>query len=48
LIACRDGEIVECVRFAANDWVDPDPLPAIRAPEEREFCLTRLSAIAAA
>jgi glucosamine 6-phosphate synthetase-like amidotransferase/phosphosugar isomerase protein len=48
LVACRDGEIVRRARFAANEWIDPDPLPAIRAPEEREFCLSRLSAIAAA
>jgi glutamine phosphoribosylpyrophosphate amidotransferase len=48
LIACRQGEIVEQVHFDAREYVDPDPLPAVRAPEEREFCLTRLNAIAAA
>ena len=29
------------------DYVEPDPLPAVRAPGERDFCLTRLAAIAA-
>jgi glutamine---fructose-6-phosphate transaminase (isomerizing) len=48
LVVCRNGEIVDREKFAANEYVDPDPLPAIRAPQEREFCLTRLSAIAAA
>jgi asparagine synthetase B (glutamine-hydrolysing) len=48
LIACRQGEIVEQVHFDTREYVDPDPLPAVRAPEEREFCLSRLNAIAAA
>jgi glucosamine 6-phosphate synthetase-like amidotransferase/phosphosugar isomerase protein len=48
LVVCRDGEIVERADFEAREWVDPDPLPAVRAPEERESCLTRLSALAAA
>jgi glucosamine 6-phosphate synthetase-like amidotransferase/phosphosugar isomerase protein len=48
LVACRAGKIVERVSFRAQEWVESDPLPAIRAPQEREFCLTRLNAIAAA
>jgi len=48
LVVCSEGEIVQRVRFDAREYVDPDPLPAVRAPEEREFCLSRLSAIAAA
>jgi glucosamine 6-phosphate synthetase-like amidotransferase/phosphosugar isomerase protein len=48
LLVCRGGEVVLRRRFRANEYVDPDPLPAVRAPEEREFCLTRLASIAAA
>lgn len=48
LLVCRGGEVVLRTRFRANEYVDPDPLPAVRAPEEREFCLTRLASIAAA
>ena len=48
LVACAAGEIVHRVRFEASDYVDPDPLPAVRAPEEGDFCLNRLRAIAAA
>jgi glutamine phosphoribosylpyrophosphate amidotransferase len=48
LLACRAGTIVDRTRFDAREYVDPDPLPAVRAPEEREFCLSRLNAIAAA
>jgi len=47
LLACRGGEVVEQERFRANEYVDPDPLPAVRAPEEREFCLRRLATIVA-
>ena len=36
-------------RFAPRpQFVEDDPLPAVRAPHERDFCLTRLAAIAAA
>jgi glucosamine 6-phosphate synthetase-like amidotransferase/phosphosugar isomerase protein len=46
--ALAGGEVVRRERFRPDlDYVEPDPLPAVRAPGEREFCLTRLAAIAA-
>jgi glucosamine 6-phosphate synthetase-like amidotransferase/phosphosugar isomerase protein len=48
-LALRNGEIVRRERFRPDvDYVEADPLPAVRAPGEREFCLTRLAALAAA
>jgi hypothetical protein len=48
-LALADGEIVRSERFRPDlEYVEPDPLPAVRAPGEREFCLTRLAALAAA
>jgi glucosamine 6-phosphate synthetase-like amidotransferase/phosphosugar isomerase protein len=48
-LALRGGEIVHRERFRPDlDYEEPDPLPAVRAPGEREFCLTRLAALAAA
>jgi glucosamine 6-phosphate synthetase-like amidotransferase/phosphosugar isomerase protein len=48
-LALRNGEIVRRQRFRPDvDYVEADPLPAVRAPGEREFCLTRLAALAAA
>ena len=36
-------------RFVPDlEYVEHDPLPSVRAPQEREFCLTRLAALAAA
>src|SRR6266498_5155339 len=47
-IAVRDGEVVRQERFRPDhDFVD-EPLPAIRAPGEREACLSALAALAAA
>jgi glucosamine 6-phosphate synthetase-like amidotransferase/phosphosugar isomerase protein len=46
--ALSGGEVVRRERFRPDlDYVETDPLPAVRAPGEREFCLTRLAAIAA-
>jgi glucosamine 6-phosphate synthetase-like amidotransferase/phosphosugar isomerase protein len=46
--AISGGEVVRRERFRADlDYVEPDPLPAVRAPGERDFCMTRLAAIAA-
>jgi glucosamine 6-phosphate synthetase-like amidotransferase/phosphosugar isomerase protein len=46
--ALVDGEVARRERFRADvDYVEPDPLPAVRAPGERDFCMTRLAAIAA-
>jgi glutamine phosphoribosylpyrophosphate amidotransferase len=48
-LALRAGEIVRRERFRPDlDYVEADPLPAVRAPGEREFCLSRLAALAAA
>jgi glucosamine 6-phosphate synthetase-like amidotransferase/phosphosugar isomerase protein len=47
-LALRNGEIVRRERFRPDlEFVEDDPLPAVRAPGEREFCLTRLAALAA-
>jgi asparagine synthetase B (glutamine-hydrolysing) len=49
LCALRDGKIVRRDRFRPDmSFVEDDPLPPVRAPGEREFCLTRLASIAAA
>src|SRR5689334_10804835 len=46
--AIGGGEVVRHERFRPDlDYVEPDPLPAVRAPGERDFCMTRLAAIAA-
>src|SRR3954470_6428576 len=46
--ALAEGEVRRRERFRADlAYVEPDPLPAVRAPGEREFCMTRLAAIAA-
>jgi len=48
-LALRGGEIVRRERFRPDlDYIEDDPLPAVRAPGEREHCLTRLAALAAA
>jgi glucosamine 6-phosphate synthetase-like amidotransferase/phosphosugar isomerase protein len=49
LLALKDGALVHRERFRPDrGYVEERPLPAVRAPEEREFCLTRLAALAAA
>ena len=47
LVSLCEGKVVERARFRPQRFVEDDPLPAVRAPEEREFCLTRLAALAA-
>jgi glucosamine 6-phosphate synthetase-like amidotransferase/phosphosugar isomerase protein len=45
----RDGKVARREAFRPDrSYVEADPLPAVRAPEERDFCLTRLASIAAA
>jgi glutamine phosphoribosylpyrophosphate amidotransferase len=47
--AVRDGEIVRQERFRPDhEFVEDDPLPAVRAPGEREACLSALAVLAAA
>jgi glucosamine 6-phosphate synthetase-like amidotransferase/phosphosugar isomerase protein len=48
LLALRDGAVVRRERFRPDhDYVESDPLPAVRAPAERDFCLSALAALAA-
>ena len=49
LLAVENGRIVGRQRFRPDfDYVEDDPLPSVRAPQERDFCLTRLAALVAA
>jgi glucosamine 6-phosphate synthetase-like amidotransferase/phosphosugar isomerase protein len=49
LLSLEDGRVARRQRFRPDlDYVEPNPLPSVRAPHEREFCLTRLAALAAA
>jgi glucosamine 6-phosphate synthetase-like amidotransferase/phosphosugar isomerase protein len=48
LVSLRNGDVAARKRFRVKEFVENDPLPAVRAPQEREVCLTRLAAIAAA
>jgi glucosamine 6-phosphate synthetase-like amidotransferase/phosphosugar isomerase protein len=48
LLALRAGTIESCEPFHARAYLEEDPLPAVRAPQEREFCMTRLARIVAA
>jgi hypothetical protein len=40
--------VAERARFRPQRFVEDDPLPSVRAPEEREFCLKQLAALASA
>jgi glucosamine 6-phosphate synthetase-like amidotransferase/phosphosugar isomerase protein len=45
----KEGDIVLRSRFKPDlSYVEENPLPAVRAPREAEFCLSRLAALAAA
>ena len=47
-LASKDGSIHARERFRPDlDYHEDDPLPAVRAPGEGDFCLTRLAALAA-
>ena len=48
LLVLRGGRVDRRARFKARPYDEQDRLPAVRAPEEREFCLRRLATIAAA
>jgi glutamine phosphoribosylpyrophosphate amidotransferase len=48
LLALTDGRVLQTSQFRPHRYVDPDPLPAVRAPGERETCLSRLASLAAA
>jgi glutamine phosphoribosylpyrophosphate amidotransferase len=48
LLKLKDGGIVRKERFRPDlEYVEVDPLPTIRAPQERDVCLSRLAALAA-
>jgi len=47
LFALCEGRIAAQARFKSKRYVEADPLPAVRAPGERENCLSRLAALAA-
>ena len=48
-LAVQDGEIVRQERFRPDhEFVEEEELPAVRAPGEREACLSTLSALLAA
>jgi glutamine phosphoribosylpyrophosphate amidotransferase len=46
-LVLEGGKVASRRRFRVSAYVEEDPLPAVRAPHEREFCLTRLAGIAA-
>jgi glucosamine 6-phosphate synthetase-like amidotransferase/phosphosugar isomerase protein len=47
-LAVREGEVRKRERFRPDlDYHEDHPLPAVRAPGEGAFCLTRLAALAA-
>jgi hypothetical protein len=48
LLVVRDGREERLERFAPNRAFSESPLPPVRAPREREFCLRRLAALSAA
>jgi glucosamine 6-phosphate synthetase-like amidotransferase/phosphosugar isomerase protein len=46
-LVLRDGAIARKERFRPDvEYVEVDPLPSVRAPQERDFCLSRLALIA--
>lgn len=48
LLALKDGAIGRKARFRPDlEYAEDDPLPSVRAPQERDVCLTRLAALAA-
>src|SRR5581483_4778858 len=46
LLVLARGEIAAQHSFRPKRYVEPDPLPAVRAPGEREHCLSQLAALA--
>jgi len=47
LLALRGGKIAVKARFKPKRYVEDDPLQAVRAPGERESCLSRLELLLA-
>ena len=48
LLTVAGGSVVRRERFRPDlDYVEDNPLPSVRAPQERDSCLVRLAALAA-
>jgi glutamine phosphoribosylpyrophosphate amidotransferase len=47
MLGLHAGKVVARRRFRVSEFVEEDPLPAVRAPQEREFCLAMLATITA-
>jgi hypothetical protein len=48
LLTVTGGRVVRRERFRPDlDYVEDNPLPSVRAPQERDSCLLRLAALAA-
>jgi glutamine phosphoribosylpyrophosphate amidotransferase len=47
MLGLQAGKVVARRRFRVSEFVEDDPLPAVRAPQEREFCLAMLATITA-
>src|SRR3954453_20677373 len=39
LLALRAGKVEQRSRFRVSEFEEADPLPSVRAPDERDFCL---------
>ncbi len=48
LVTVAAGRVLRLERFRPDRSFTEEPLPSVRAPEERHFCLSRLAAIALA
>jgi glutamine phosphoribosylpyrophosphate amidotransferase len=48
LVAAVDGKVARTEPFEPDRTFTEEELPAVRAPEERQFCLARLAALATA
>ena len=49
LLVLHNGRVIGRERFRPDlEFVEADPLPAVRAPGERETCLSALAALTAA
>ena len=47
VLALEDGRVMEATSFEPDRSFSEEPLPAVRAPEERRSCLERLALLAA-
>jgi len=47
LLVLDRGKVARRDRFRAPEYIESDPLPAVRAPAERDVCLRRLAVLAA-